>query len=208
VDPGSYHSLDVPSWDEYFRSTQAHNTVTINGTMTSEATGQSGDQDGSGVLDRVVHRERHVLIQAHRDYPTRDGPHLTHTRKVTFVRPNIYLVKDSITGEGLHFFDLRFHLAPCLLIERRPNLEVRVFFRRSLLRIVPLERDDLDLRLFSGGRRPLNGWCTDWSGKPQPCHTVQYSRFGGPPVVFSTALYLELQPSEKLLDARGLKSLE
>jgi len=111
IDPGRYtYSEHPPNFRRWFKGTAAHNTVCIDG------------------LDQVSYRRgkpKKPLPQARfierRSAPgfdvmagTAESPcyEAIHTRRIFYICDEYWIICDSLAGERLHRFDLRFHLAP------------------------------------------------------------------------------------------------
>ncbi len=110
VDVGTYAYHTEPKWRNYFRSTPAHNTLTIDGIEPSTAAGPF----------LWTHCAR---TTAHEWQPTDDGAVLeaehdgyrkqrwTHRRRFELAGRRLTLT-DTMTGRGEHDICLHFHFAP------------------------------------------------------------------------------------------------
>jgi uncharacterized heparinase superfamily protein len=113
VDPGTYsYNIDY-EWRDAFRSTRAHNTVVVD------------EQDQSLGRDRMswttmarAHCHRWIttswfdLIDGEHDgYRRLTGP-VSHRRVVVFIKPDVWIVLDHLSGRGRHDIEMFLHLRP------------------------------------------------------------------------------------------------
>jgi hypothetical protein len=111
VDPGRFtYAEGVPNLRHWFRSTAAHNTVTVDGLdQTPYARGMNRGAVARGeFLGRTTACGVDVL-RGRASSPCYDA---THTRTVVFVDHAYWVVEDLLEAAQCHRYDLRFHLAP------------------------------------------------------------------------------------------------
>ncbi len=111
VDTGTYAYHGDPAWRRYFKSTTAHNTVTVD--ETDQAT-----QQGSFIWTEPFAAERLACVSAcdgcgmllarHNGYASRG---VQHTRGVAWSDEGWLLVQDMLSGGGIHELALHWHLA-------------------------------------------------------------------------------------------------
>ncbi|MFW6145916.1 MAG: alginate lyase family protein [Planctomycetota bacterium] len=184
VDPGisSYQHDPVVG---HFRSTHAHNTIILDGA------GQS--RRATGDYARFCRSSRgHNLwaagtgldfAQGRYDEPYADQADkaqlpdgLAHTRALVFVRPDYWLILDTVTGTGAHTVEALWHFAPMLL---------RADKRQTTLRTARLTHANLELlgrggwtdgtvSVVTGRERPSVQGFVALNGeiKPAPCGIV------------------------------------
>jgi hypothetical protein len=113
ISDAGYYDYDASQWRRYVLSTRGHNTIRIDGQdqnraglratyVTKEpvkdiewATGQALDY-GSGVYTDGYGPERATAV--------------THRRQMVFVKPDYFVVVDTLEGEGTHGIESLFHL--------------------------------------------------------------------------------------------------
>jgi hypothetical protein len=111
VDPGRFtYSEEPPNLRRWFRSTAAHNTVTVDGLDQTPYTRTRPDgpvADGR-FLGRITRPGLDVLEgEAHS--PAYEA---VHRRRIAFVENRHWVIEDDLSAEREHRYDLRFHLAP------------------------------------------------------------------------------------------------
>jgi len=172
VDAGTYDYFTHPRWRAYFRSTPAHNTVTVDGLDQSEMVGPfmwgarahatctcwepsewggcvEGEHDGYARLrDPVIHRRRMELN-------ARNGE---------------LLIRDRLSGKGRHNLAVYFHLAEgCKLVGRTASLfEADVAGGRIALELDP----QMTCQVVSGGDESPCGWYSRAYHNKVPCQTI------------------------------------
>lgn len=114
-DPGTYvYSADLRE-RHLFRSTAYHSTVEVDETEQNSTDTALPFVIGDEAHPRVVcwesEPERDIIIAEHGGYKRLAQP-VTHRRTVRFEkRERLWIVEDSLSGEGEHVFRFRFHFA-------------------------------------------------------------------------------------------------
>jgi hypothetical protein len=111
VDPGRYtYCDDPPHWRRWFKSTAAHNTVSVDGLdQTPYRRGKpKGPVARACLLQRLTARDLDVLYGE----VTSPAYEAVHRRRILFVAGTYWIVHDSLEGSARHRYDLRFHLDP------------------------------------------------------------------------------------------------
>jgi hypothetical protein len=111
VDPGRFtYCDDPPHWRRWFKSTAAHNTVTVDGLdQTPYRRGKpKGPVAQARLLQRLIAPGLDVLC-GEVISPAYDA---IHRRRILFVSGEYWIVHDALEGLRPHRYDLRFHLAP------------------------------------------------------------------------------------------------
>ena len=129
ADSGTFsYNLDY-AWRDTFRSTKAHNTVSLDG------------QDQSVPADRMSWRSM-ATASSRRWLTTRwfdlvDGEHdgyhrlpdsVTHRRVIVFIKPDTWIIWDQFLGNGGHDLEFALHLRPDCTVEvgqERTSLTLR-----------------------------------------------------------------------------------
>ncbi|HVF86943.1 MAG TPA: heparinase II/III-family protein, partial [Pyrinomonadaceae bacterium] len=126
TDPGTFvYSADLRA-RHLFRSTAYHSTVEVDGTeqnTTDEATPFIiGDEAHPRVLKWESDTHHDSVVAEHHGYRRLKSGLITHRRACLFnKRERYWIIEDALTGEGQHDFCFRFHAAPGLRIETRPD---------------------------------------------------------------------------------------
>lgn len=112
VDPGTcaYHAHDLRN---KFRSTSAHNSLTVDDKSSSEPGGVFGwNTRADATANDFISTERFdYFCGSHRGY-SRLIDNAVHTRSIIFLRNDYWIIHDLITATGKHSYSLDFNFAP------------------------------------------------------------------------------------------------
>jgi hypothetical protein len=177
VDPGRYvYSEEPPNWRRWFKSTAAHNTVTVDGL--DQTAYRRGAPNGAVAQGRLLCR----LSAAGLDvlWGECDSPcyEVVHRRRVLFVADEYWIIEDRLLGERPHRYDLRFHLPP----QAWEKTTLDVGDGQSVVRA-----PGLALVTISGGAATIEqGWFAPLYGHKLPAPTVSVCAETTPEAVFIT----------------------
>lgn len=159
VDPGITSYLPDP-WTSFYRSTEAHNTVLVDGRAQARRSTQGVEEWTRSARESTRWRSGDRFDAAvgcyNAGYAGLDVA-VEHRRAVLFAKPDYFLILDELTGEGAHLCEALFHFMPYRVeIDRTtgavrtvrqdaPNLEVRP--------LTPMR-----VRLVCGVTEPVQGW--------------------------------------------------
>ena len=110
-DIGTYcYTLDK-KWRDYFRESRAHNVVLID----SENRSQTGDifewqSRAEGKPEKVITTENFDFVSTIQKINLKSGQSFLHQRRVIFIKPEYWVIEDSIWGGGEHNLEILFHL--------------------------------------------------------------------------------------------------
>lgn len=194
VDPGIYSAHLGSAWRLFFRGSRAHNTVVVD------------EQDQSLLLDtRRIYRPARARLHhwlSDEDFDWVDGSHdgyrrlarpITHRRQIFFVKPEYWVVVDTLTGQGDHCFDLYFHFMPGTEVELDRSGRVAQVLKHeaaeSALTIAALASGPTQAQVIIGETNPIQGWVSFYSGEKVPAPVLRFRLEGAAPVKFCTVLY-------------------
>ena len=110
VDPGRFtYAERTPNLRQWFKSTAAHNTVTVSGL--DQTPYACGKPRGPVAVARAGVRTTTPNLDVLRGEVSSPAYEALHARTVLFVRDAYWLVEDVLEGDVEHRYDLRFHLA-------------------------------------------------------------------------------------------------
>jgi len=161
VDPGFWTYNGGMAWHRYFRETEAHNTVVVDGRSQAEFRGrlkwshapkaQAHEWVTLGALDYAE--------GSHAGYQRLTDP-VTHRRTVVFLKPYYWVVRDELIGEGKHSLDRCFHFATPEVVQDQASssVQTRLPNGRPNLALLAVEQDGVALELARGGPSSAGGW--------------------------------------------------
>ncbi|MCC7315597.1 MAG: alginate lyase family protein [Planctomycetes bacterium] len=113
VDPGTYDYFSYPDWRDYFRSTEAHNTVVVDGANQSEILGPFlwGRRARSTCMDWSPEANGGKVIGRHDGYQKGRVP-VIHEREVRVLGQvrRIHCL-DRLRGQGMHRTAVMYHFS-------------------------------------------------------------------------------------------------
>jgi hypothetical protein len=123
VEAGTYLYHGAGPWRQYFRSTAAHNTLTVEGRDSSRMSGPFNWRPGARATGRLIQFAKDDdtwSATASHDGYERDL-HALHLRQVERLGPGRYQVTDRLAGPMRHRVQWSLLLAPDLDVEQNPN---------------------------------------------------------------------------------------
>jgi hypothetical protein len=161
VDPGFWTCKGDHEWHRYFRETEAHNTVVVDGQSQAAFCGRLE-------WPHAPKAEAHEWITlaafdyaqgSHTGYRRLASP-VTHRRTALFLKPYYWIVRDELTGGGEHSLDRCFHFATPDVVRDSASgaAQTRWCDGRPNVAVVPVERSGVTLELARGGPVSAGGW--------------------------------------------------
>lgn len=207
VDPGNFCYHESPEWRSYFRSTGAHNTVLVDGLDQSQMRGPFlwGARAQARELRWETNTAYDYLYGRHDGY-LRPPTMVEHQRRILYVRPDIWVVVDSLEGSGDHRWERRFHFSPGE-VEIDPANRTAVAVRGGRkLTLQWLDDEKADLAI--GREDPIAGWYSPSYGVKVPACSLVLAGEGGIPARGVTVLSAGEVPSvTRLSDTKDELSL-
>jgi Heparinase II/III-like protein/Heparinase II/III N-terminus len=113
IDPGTYTYSGSQQLRDEFRSTAAHNALTIDGKSSSVSSGPfRWKQVARATARKWVNHERFDLFEGEHDGYERVAASSKYRRSVFFLKNDYWVIHDSFDATGKHACDLHFHFAP------------------------------------------------------------------------------------------------
>lgn len=136
VDPGTFTYTGTKEMRDWFRSSAAHNTLTVDRQSSSISAGPFSWKTITN-CERLAWQEhpRFTFVSGrHRGYE-----HGVHTRSILFLKHDYWVIRDRVELTGEHQIDLWFHFEPGTSPEVR-NDETGQFVHENGLKIVSFAR--------------------------------------------------------------------
>ncbi len=119
VDPGTYTYHESAELRHYFRSTGAHNTLTVDGQSSSLSARTFTWRTRAEVKHRNwISEERFDFFEGSQFGYSRMTDGVTHTRAVMFLKNDYWIIRDVAETTGEHEYALNFHYPA----DRRPEV--------------------------------------------------------------------------------------
>jgi len=112
VDPGTYTYTGSKDMRDWFRSSAAHNTLTIDGESSSVPAGPFSWKHTATATPLVwISRDQFDFVSGKHDGYERLKSPATHVREILFLKDNYWIIRDRIITKGAHRYSLYFHFA-------------------------------------------------------------------------------------------------
>ncbi len=175
VDPGTCCYHRERRWRDHFRSTGAHNTVSVDGLDQSEMLGPFlwGARASANASFHAANDRFAVFAGSHDGYRKRLGA--VHERTVLFVRPGLWLVLDVVRGAGVRLLSSSWQLAPGLEPAPGQDGPWRDFEAGDgrRLRVGCFGPDGTRVETLAGREDPIAGWVSEGFGQRAPAAVVR-----------------------------------
>ena len=168
IDPGRYtYCDDPPHWRRWFKTTAAHNTVTVDGL--DQTPYRRGKPKGDVARARLRQRATGAALDLLWGEVESPLYGVIHRRRILFVANEYWLIEDELDADGVHRYDLRFHLTSD---QRIIALDVTPTGWRALTPRVSL--------IFAGdaNARVESGWVSAEYGVKRAAPVVSFRRDG------------------------------
>ncbi len=203
IDSGPYSLHPTDEWNQYFRSTQAHNGIAVDRIMHIDF----GIKQIESRFDRWISTPAFDLVSGyHTGFEDLEEP-ILHRRSIFYYKPGYWILCDLLTGEGRHFFDQYFHFPPLRLnvdfTNKRVDIETG---RHHHLTLMPINPHEMDVTIFTGGETPDSGWISEGYKKKTEASFIKYGKQAIAPVSFHTLLLAYTQENPLNLSGRCLQA--
>lgn len=200
VDPGTFVYNGTPEWRSRFRSTPAHNTVSIDG---RDQAAMEGSFHWTAKMGS--HAERRTgngvsYIEARHDGY---GPDVTHRRRVLQTPHGYWILLDNFAGRDAH--DLRFHF------HFGPDVDSSTFEHRTALTEVWSEHARFSLAVCASAAvepQLVDGWASSGYGEKHPAQALEILVSAALPASAMTFLSCTgVRPAVRQLEMAGRHSV-
>ena len=166
VDPGTFSYTGSSEARDWFRSSAAHNTLTLDGESSSIPAGPFSWSSVAKIeCTSWLSDEQFDFVSGRHDGYQRLATPATHSRSILFIKNDYWIVLDEVQSKGNHVADLRFHFDaganPLIEATSKPAIEER----------------RLGVTVFGGeGRwRREEGWVSHCYGSRERTRLYSYS---------------------------------
>lgn len=110
VDPGTFTYTGSRELRDWFRSSPAHNTLTIDGQSSSEPAGPFSWQSvAKSTLNDWISQSRFDYVSGQHDGYLRLPDPVEHTRSILFLKHDYWIMRDQVCSTSEHRADVWFH---------------------------------------------------------------------------------------------------
>lgn len=167
VDPGTYIYTCKKEWREYFRGSHAHNIVTVDNQSQSQSIAPFiwKRKARADLIYWYISEHYNYFMGKHDGYMHLPDP-VSCERMVLFVKPGFYVVDDNLTACREHSYQMRFHFAPDVSVEKEGESRITaVDLENNRLNLNFLyDNNDFRVLVRRGSEKPIGGWYSDTYG--------------------------------------------
>lgn len=122
VDPGTYTYTGSKEMRDWFRSSAAHNTLTVDGESSSVSDGPfSWASIARCETQAWIGEKRFDYVEGQHDGYRRLPQPAIHKRSIMFIRNGYWIIRDNVFSRGSHKLELSFHFAEALGLTKQPD---------------------------------------------------------------------------------------
>jgi hypothetical protein len=126
ADPGTYTYTGSKELRDWFRSSQAHNTVSLDGMSSSAPNGAfSWKTVARCTLQKWISQDRYDFVSAQHDGFMRLQSPATVKREILFLKRDYWIVRDALSSSNDHHASVAFHFEAA--IDTESNLDIKCF---------------------------------------------------------------------------------
>jgi hypothetical protein len=177
VDPGTYTYTGSGEWRDRFRTSQAHNTLAVDGASSSVPAGAFRWRSVAHARTNAWHAHPRFDYFAgeHDGYARLEG-HEGYERAILFLKRDYFVVRDRVRATGTHRYDLNFHFPPGV----SPLVGEVSDGDAPTVRIAAGGESALTLRTFGGAGawREEPGWVSRRYGERTDASVCRYTAEG------------------------------
>jgi hypothetical protein len=186
VDPGFQTYNGPMDWHRYFRETEAHNTVVVDGCSQADHRGRL-----TWALSPRVERLHWVtspaldFVEGYQTGYQRLAQPVLHRRSIAFAKPDYWIVRDELIGEGEHDVESWFHFAAVPAAVCSDGRSVRTLHGAGNVLLMPAEPDGR-IELVEPHDGPSGGWVAPGYERMHRAPVARYRRRARLPLVLHT----------------------
>ena len=179
VDPGTYRYNGEPKYRKYFKSTRAHNTITVDGKdQAIQQTALIWSHAYNADLMRKENLNGVWLIQAKHDGYLRYKKPVQHIRSLFIFDSATIIIKDKFLGKGTHKFELNFHLHPEMRTVKYHENWWHIHNDAAEIYLTIFDQNDF--QVIKGEKTPELGWYSHSYGLKCETSLLNISTIGTP----------------------------
>ncbi len=189
VDGGTFLYNGPPRWHDYFLRTGSHNTLQVDGRdqmlhlrrFKSVYLTQANSIGVREVSDRREVEGEHFGYRRHQGG-------IVHRRQVFFLPDDLWVVADSLSGEGEHLVRLQWLGAPYPHASQEGGLRLETPEGPFVVRSYTVDGRSLKASIVSGGEDPPRGWISRYYGEKLPAPSLAFEFRARVPVTVISVL--------------------
>jgi len=158
IDPGNYLYHSGSEWRNYFRSTSAHNTITVDKNDQAKMVADFIFSNFYKIKDPLLKENPESILWSagHDGYKKINDP-VSHIRTVKYLKKKRqFIIKDELKCTGKHWIECFFHFYPACSVKTKNN--IYYIFCGDIKVQLEIDKNWINQKLLIGNYNPLSGW--------------------------------------------------
>jgi uncharacterized heparinase superfamily protein len=204
VDSSHYTYDRADPFRTHFVSSQAHNTVLVDGKsqirrwQKENLTPRTAAGDYATWISRTdfdyvsaSYVDGYSLFSRTQPADAQIIRDVTHTRHILFVKPDYWVIVDELWASAPHRYQVLFHTVPEIVAQAGPDNSVLLSAspEGAALYLVPADSQSVKVSCSVGDESPIQGWYSSRSHHKTPATTVIYEQENKRSTIIATLLY-------------------
>lgn len=171
VDPGTYDYFRFPDWREYFRSTRAHNTITIDDVDQSVMVGPFMWGARAAVRGVEWTQGASARVSAEHDGYRRLPDPVSHRRSIEMrAAERLFTIVDFLQMAAEHQVAMRFHVSERATVRRLDGHRFQIATARAIVELALDARTEI--AVLEASKQPRGGWMSRGYHRLAPAATI------------------------------------
>jgi hypothetical protein len=184
VDTGTMHYNAEAIVRSFFRNTQSHNTLLVNGKSQAETLDTFKWKSNYHIywietLDQGEYRVFSGILQT---------DSYVHKRTIIHFRDSGFIIKDRVESDRMKSVESFFHFSPDAQILERSKNKFNAVIDHEVIEIVFLGTQPFCAQVIKGSKDPLMGWYSENYGEMLPINSIKYCGRGIGDLEFQTVI--------------------
>ena len=170
IDPGTYAYNQDLRYRDYFRSTRAHNTISVDGLDQAQIVDRMNWQTipGSKVVSCCHHDFFDAMVAEHDGFSRLPSP-VNHQRTVLFCKDPLYcLILDHLSASAPHAYQLHYHFPAQAKVAWGTENGVVEIDSQLHVHMAVQGSNEIQSKVRQGGDQPIMGWSSSVYGHKEP----------------------------------------
>jgi hypothetical protein len=174
IDPGRY--IYEGSYRIWFKQTQAHNTVVVDGQDSSELADEWMFKTwANSKVKTWASTEKYDFVDGSHDGYMRLEDPVLHRRRILYLKPHFWLVIDDLEAKQEHTYDQYFHFGPEAILNDDGLTVTARYPNGAGIKVKPVNENLLSKVSFKGNTNPIQGWVSYDYGVKVPADVIKYT---------------------------------
>lgn len=176
IDPGTYAYHTQQEWRNYFRSTSAHNTITVDKEDQSVIGGNFMwlQKANVHILDHYTGKGFNYISAEHDGYKRLKNP-VMHRREILHVKSKYCIISDTLYSEGEHEYNINWHLDSKCGVEYINESTYKITTDNDIVYLCSFSEANIEGSIVKASVNPYLGWQSLRFDEKEATATISYA---------------------------------